>query len=219
MSKELISAYKAIREFFFPILEGEAIHYEQLTADEISTRIGTDVSNRSDRLIELSKDIYNREEDRRSNVESKANTLLSATGLTIALIANFGKSLFFDADNLGKYDQFTVYIFTLFFTLTIIYFMVSIVYAIKTLTRRGYHSLYPKDILDMTASADDYDKRIASLILEKTIKNYVVVNEKVDSMMMSQEYFKRGIVSIVIVTLILSSKLFLNYLTKYLNLL
>lgn len=208
-----------MREFFFPILEGVASQYPQLSAEQICKKLdSTSDAEKSSKLLELSKDIYEREEKRRSTVESKATTLLGAAGLTVALIANFGKPLIFESDEYLKTEPFTIYAFSLIFILTTVYFLISIHYSLKTLSRKGYHSLYPLDIIEIyNLSKDEYYRRISSLVLEKTIKNYVTGNEKVDYMVLAQEYFKRGIFSIIIITIFLSARVFINYLKAYIT--
>ncbi len=219
MFKLLINMYKYVREFFFPILEGEASQYPHLSAEQICDQLASEEDEaKALKLLDLSKDIHEREEKRISTVESKATTLLGAAGLTIALIANFGKSLLFEADNLKSIEVFTVYSFSLMFILTIIYFLISIRYSLKALSRKGFLTLTPIDVIDIYAKPSvEYYKRISSLIMENTIRNYVTSNEKVDYMVMAQEYFKRGIFSIIIVTLFLSARVFINYLMVYIS--
>lgn len=218
MCNKLIKFLHDTREFFWPLLEGEAKQYEQLSTEQILSKMKEESEKEKiDELIEMSKDIFEREENRRSTIESKATTLLGATGLTITLIVNFGKPLFLEPTNTAQLDKFTIYILSIFFIVSIVYFSNSIRFAFKALGRRGYYALYPKDVIEMKdQSSADYRKKIAAIILEKTIKNYSIVNEKVDWMVMSQEYFKRGIFSIIIVALMLSVRVFLNYLSKYL---
>lgn len=221
MRKTIKAVYVVIRELLWPCLEGEVKQPKYLTATEIIDRLKKEQDkDKINSFIEMSKEIAEREEKRRSTVEAKATTLIGATGFTITIIVSFGKPLFFEIADNSDPDLFSIYIFSFFFLLSILYFSRSILFSLKALSRKGFHTLKHKDVIEMEGlSATDYIKKIAGIILENTSNNYRIVNEKVDWMVMSQEYFKRGAFSIIIVALILAFKVFIHYLSKYINLL
>lgn len=195
---------KQLREVLWPVLEGEATRYPLKAEEIIASLEGETDKEKLDKLLELSKGIYQDEERRRAVAESKATTLLGATGLTMALIVGFGKSLIFDQVSKGG-QRFGLYVFTVAFVITMIYFSRAIHYALKTLGRAAYESMTPKDVIEIKGlSAADYGKTIATAFLAKTITNYAVVNEKVDWFVMSREYFLRAIYTIVLATILLS---------------
>ncbi len=198
-----------IREFFWPLLEGEAKHY-QIAVEKIQEALKDEKDkNKIDELLGLSKSLYDREENRRSTVEAKATTLLGATGLTTTLIVSFGKSLFFEFDKLGT---LTAFAFALFFIITLLYFWRTISYSLRALSRSGFQTMLPHEIIEMKDTDEcEYKKKIATLILDKTAKNYPPTNVKVDWMVMSQEYFKRGIHTIIIGTIVLSLLVILHW--------
>jgi multisubunit Na+/H+ antiporter MnhB subunit len=217
MWKIIKKIYIEVREFLWPVLEGEPKKPNVRSASQILDQLKKEIdSDKIKRLFEVSKEISEREEKRRATVESKATTLLGATGLTITLIVGFGKSLFVDYANSPDIDLFTVYIFSFFFLLSILYLSRSIHFSLKALSRTGFHTLRHKDVTEMDGlSAGDYDKKIAATILENTSNNYPIVNEKVDWMVMSQEYFRRGVFSVIVAALILSVKVYIFYLFLY----
>lgn len=205
-----------IREFFWPLLEGEPPKQNESSVDIILLKLGEKQDNAA-RLLEISKDICEAEDKRLSTVEAKATTILGATGLIVVLIANFGKSLFFENSHNNSDKDFAVYLFSVVFAVSIIYFFRAVYFALKAISRRGYHRIGPSELISNFKYDNKwtYDTRIAAFILEKTQKNFSIVNEKVDYMVMSQEYFKRGILIILFVAIILSLKPFLPFLLDF----
>lgn len=217
MWKKIKIIYIETREFLWPSLEGDPNKPELHLASEVLDQLKNETdSDKIDRFLEISQEMSEREEKRRTTVESKATTLLGATGLTVTLIVSFGKPLFFDSAASSDVNIFAVYTFSFFFLLSILYFFRAIHFSLKSLSRKGFHTLQHQDVVNMNGlSSVEYDKKIAATILTNTRNNYSVVNEKVDWMVMSQEYFKRGVFSVIIVTLILSTKVYIVFLLKY----
>lgn len=200
------------------MLEGEPPKQNDSSVDIILYKLGENQEN-AERLLEISKDICEAENKRLNTVEAKATTILGATGLIVVLIANFGKSLFFEDSHSTPDKDFAVYLFSIIFSLSIIYFSRAVYFAIKTISRRGYHKINPNELISNFKHDTKwtYDMRIAAFILDKTQKNFSIVNEKVDYMVMAQEYFKRGILIILFVAIILSLKPFLPFLLNFLQ--
>ncbi|MCL4476569.1 MAG: cell division protein ZapB [Nitrospirae bacterium] len=198
-----------IREFFWPLLEGEAKHY-QIAPEKIQEALKDEKEKgKVDELLSLSKSIHDREEERRSTIEAKATTLLGATGLATTLIVSFGKSLLFEFEKLGA---LTATAFAVFFLVTLLYFWRTIAYSLRALSRSGFLTMLPHEIIELKGIDEcEYKKRMAAVILDKTAKNYPPTNVKVDWMVMSQEYFKRGIYTIIIGTIVLSLLVVLHW--------
>lgn len=148
-------------------------------------------------ITATAKELVEDERDRLKTVEGKAVTLLSATGLIISLIVNFSKEI--KSAIVGSPSKIIGTIILLFFLLTIIYFLRSVWYSLKTLGRKGYHQLDVKDIIDPNLKNKiEYFKKIGSVMIASRVKNYDVINEKVEFVVTSHKYFKRGIICLVI---------------------
>jgi len=146
-------------------------------------------------FADVAKNLYVDEEMRVKTVEGKLVTLLGATGLVITLIAEFSDKInSIDANNIvGR-----IFII-LFFSSTLIYLLTSAIYALRGLDRKAYHKLDTKNIIDSKfKNKADFLKEISSCWLSNRTKNYLVINEKVDSMVMALKYFKRGMFTAVI---------------------
>lgn len=141
--------------------------------------------------------LFEDERDRLKTIEGKAVTLLSATGLIISLIVNFSKEIKTAA--VESPSKIIAMIVLLFFLLTVIYFLRSVWYSLKALGRKGYHQLDVKDIVDSKLhNKTEYFKKIGSLMVAFRVKNYNVINRKVESVVASHKYFKRGIICLAI---------------------
>jgi len=143
------------------------------------------------------EELFEDEQERLKTIEGKAVTLLSATGLIISLIVNFSKEI----KNVVIESPSVIIgaIILLFFLLTIIYFLGSVWYSLKALSRKGYHQLDVKDIIDPNLNdKTKYFKKVGSLMVASRVKNYDVINGKVEFVVASHEYFKRGILCLVI---------------------
>jgi len=148
-------------------------------------------------VAETAKELFEDERDRLKTVEGKAVTLLSATGLIISLIVNFSKEI--KGAVMESPSRIIGTIILVFFLFTIIYFLKSVWYSLKTLGRRGYYQLDVKDLIDATLiNKLEYFKRMGSIIISSRVKNYDVINNKVELVVTSHKYFKRGIICLVI---------------------
>jgi len=148
-------------------------------------------------VTETAKELFEDERDRLKTVEGKAVTLLSATGLIISLIVNFSKEI--KGAIVESSSKVIGAIILLFFFLTIIYFLRSVWYSLKALARKGYYQLDVKDIIDSNLKNKvEYFKKIGSVMIASRVKNYDVINEKVEFVVTSHEYFKRGIICLVL---------------------
>jgi len=152
-------------------------------------------------VTETAKGLFEDERDRLKTVEGKAVTLLSATGLIISLIVNFSKEI--KVAVAGAPSKIIGTMILLFFLLTIVYFLRSIWFSLKALGRKAYHQLDIKDIMDSKLKNKvEYFKKIGSVMIASRVKNYDVINEKVESVVTSHRYFKRGIICLVAVGLL-----------------
>ena len=176
--------FNVIREFLWPLL----------TKDENEEKPGfklesvTVKAENLDKALELMLKIYESEDERNKNVESKASFFIGtisvlttiAVGFTTILIkeSTFKASLFF--------------LLLLLFVMTI-YMVRTVWFAVKALERRNYFSLSAKDFLN-SAAYEAYTRQIISSVAVILMKNEDTINDKVNNMVMAQEYFKRAIV-------------------------
>lgn len=176
---------KQIREFFWPLLD------PPLENQNLGVSI-TEVTIEDENIYtayELSISYYKEEEDRKKAIESKSTIFIGTLGVTITIILGLAKLLS---------DSFSFNNGILLTALIIIslYLCRSLWFAIKALERKGYHRLSHNDFISL--KEESYLRSLIVKIINYTNKNSVVINEKVDYMVMAQEYFKRAVVTVFI---------------------
>lgn len=190
-----------IREFFWPLLEKEAIERPK----ETNLKDITVDKKYLEKTLQYAIDCYDAEIERNKTVEGKSSlfigTISVITSVIIGVTSVLVKSSAFNL-------PMTILVFLLF--ILTIYMSRTVWFSIQALERKHFHSLSIDEFITVGKKGDEYYKAQISSITNKIRKNSIVINSKVDSMTMAQEYFKRAI---VIVTLY-SFTIFLVFLSK-----
>jgi hypothetical protein len=194
------------REFFWPLLgplkkkDFELFRVEDLTIkdDDLDT------------CYDLTLRYYDSENERKKIIESKSTIFIGSIGFVIAILLSMATGLLLNPKiQLSFLTSFSI----LMWVVIVIYFCRAVWFSIKALERQEYntisHSDYVKD-------KKDFKRELITDIINKTRNNSRTINLKVDNMVMAQEYFKRGIIAVVLYSLIagiygLISKSSLNY--------
>jgi hypothetical protein len=176
-----------IREFFWPLLEkGEPQVVEQLSKDKLNIK-----NENVEKVLEFAIKNYESEDARKSIVESKASLFIGTISVVTSVIIGVTSLLF-------KAEGFSVFLCPMVFVLFIltIYMARTVWFSVQTLERKAYHTISPEDFL-IAGKKSKYYKNMIIGVINKTRRNSITINSKVDSMTMAQEYFKRAIVTIV----------------------
>ncbi len=188
----MVKLLKEIREIFFPLLEGDVPEPELFKKESFKYS-----EEETDKLIEIAKEYQTSEDDRRKEVESKASIFIG----TFAVAATIMLSLAKDFIKIKVSVTALLTIFLVF--VTIVYLCIAIIYSIKCLSRKNYEVvgfpewlLTDKDILEKK-------KELLFKLLNAVKTNQNVINEKVDYMVMAQEYFKRAVVCVGVLAMLL----------------
>lgn len=171
------------RELIWPILEGEIND----SIEEIQPKTINIQDEFLDKTIEYALKLYNEENERKKTIESKSSLFIGTiTVLSTILIAV--------TTIIVKEQVVNVFSFSLVFILFIItiYMARTILFSIKALERKSYHSISIDDFFN-SKKTGEYQKIVVSNIVNKIKNNHATINEKVDNMVMAQEYFKRVI--------------------------
>jgi len=131
------------------------------------------------------------EEDRRKSVESKAALLLSSIGLATSLV--LGANSFVGTDN---------YLWSraaLGFVCVVlcVYTLMTVLHAMRCLGRATYHRLSFEDI-NISGEREAYHRVLLKKMNENILQNQETINEKVNSMVMAQEFYLRSLITIFI---------------------
>ncbi len=187
----MVKLLKKIREIFIPLLEGDVPEPELFKKESFKYS-----EEETDKLIEIAKEYQTSEDDRKKEVESKASIFIG----TFAVAATIMLSLEKDFIKIKVSVTALLTIFLVF--VTIVYLCIAIIYSIKCLSRKNYEVvgfpewlLTDKDILEKK-------KELLFKLLNAVKTNQNVINEKVDYMVMAQEYFKRAVVCVGVLAML-----------------
>lgn len=142
------------------------------------------------KTLEYAMNGYNAQEERRKAIEGKSSlfvgTISVVTSVVIGISTTIIKSI--------QCNLFMIALYFLLFVLTI-YLLRTIWFAIKVLERATYHTLSFDDC-NLNEAKADYYKKVIAVVVNYTKRNSWVIDRKVESMVLAQEYFKRAIVTI-----------------------
>lgn len=183
---------KEIREFFWPLLAPlkkknfVPFKVEDLTANK----------NYLNTCYDLTLRYYNSENERKNTIESKSTIFIGSIGFVIAILLSMATGLLLNPKiQVSFLTSFSV----IMWIVIVIYFCRAVWFSIKALERQKYHTIGYKDY---TKKKINYMKELITDIINTTRKNSTTINLKVDNMVMAQEYFKRGIIAIILYTLV-----------------
>ncbi len=203
----IIKVFKVIREILWPMLENEENEKALLDVDtQVKIKDG-----KTKEVFDYILKIYESENERRKTIEAKSSLFIGAISVISTIIMGITAGLI----NAKKIDFEITFLVLALFLLTI-YLARTIWFSVKALERRNYQFLSVENFTKFENEKDYYENLI--LLTEKLLKrNQIVINSKVDSMVMAQEYFKRSIcviaiyMSIIFVIFIENSELNINF--------
>jgi hypothetical protein len=188
-----------IREWFWPLLEDQP---EQQVRDFSSTELVVADEN-IETVLRAAIKCYEAEEDRIKMVDTKSSlfigTITVITSVIIAVTTALVKETF-------NGSIFALVLLLFFLTL---YMARTIWFSIRVLERRSFEVIDIEDYL-LAESGPAYLRGVIITIVNKTRINARTINNKVDFMVMAQEYFKRAIVVVTLYSFVL----LLFYVTK-----
>lgn len=182
--------FSKIREFFWPLLEPENSN-DAAKEIKAETILAKDFENLKVTL-ELALRNYDAEDERRKTVESKSIIFIGTISLITTILITISKD-FFLKENI-HYNAKSI-LFIAVIVLYILYLTRTLWFSVKCLERKSYYTI---NFYLYNKSDDNYLTEIIAEIATIIDKNHKVINEKVDHMVMAQEYFKRAIVVLAI---------------------
>lgn len=186
-----------IIDLFWPILEKNKVDIQKNKYNVDDVIVPDDSVKYA---YELAQHYFEIEEKRITTVESKSIVFVG----TLSVITGIIVSLLKDLSNLPFY-------YTVIFLLSLLYFSRALIFSIKALKRGTYFSIGFIDLNIAEKTNCDYLKKMIVTLSNFADNNSITINHKVDMMTMAQEYFVRGIITILIASLILLiEKIFKN---------
>lgn len=196
-----MKVFSAIREFFWPLLEkGEVSIPKVLTIEDI--KVNGEVLERT---FDMAVNDYESEEERTKTVETKSSLFVGTISVVAMLVIGVTTLLVKDGKSIIEYDfKYRITILCILLFVLIIYVARTLWFAMQALERKAYETVSAEDYL-IEGSKEEYFRKLIVTIVNKTSKNSITINSKVDSMTMAQEYFKRAIGVIVIYSIVIFS--------------
>lgn len=185
-----------VREFLWPLLEKATTPIQSNDWNEV---IATMDDSALASALEYAQKQLQSEEDRNKIVESKSIVFIGAISVVCTMLIG-SLTLIVRLEERKLLAAITVVLLLV----TTTYFIRTIYFSIKALERRPFARLSPAQYL--FKSFDSSSKRIIlASIIKNTEINSSVINEKVNSMVMAQEYFKRGLGGLILTFLVLTA--------------
>ena len=177
-----------IREFFWPLLEkGKLQKIKILTIDDIIVN-----DENIQKVLDYSMKIYESELARNTAIEGKASLFISSLAIITSVVLAITTTLI----GQNGFNSVLFLLIWLLFFLTI-YVLRTVWFAVKVHERKSFNTFYHNDILN-TGNEDEYSRQLICTIINKTKRNSIVINSKIDNVVMAQEYFKRAIITLLI---------------------
>lgn len=156
---------------------------------------------------ETLNEIYDNEEQRGQAIEAKLSTLLSNSGIILALIAFIIPLLYDLSSKISCYLKSTILVF---FVISLVLIILSVFKSAKTLNSSNfrYHRFKAKSILSDTGDRREFIKNKIVLIEGFINKNMKTNDSRANILIEAQRYFKYGLLFIGLLSLILAALTF-----------
>lgn len=187
----MVRLLKEIREIFFPLLEGDVPEPELFKKESFKYS-----EEETDKLIEIAKEYQTSEDDRRKEVESKASIFIGTFAVAATIMLSLAK------DFIKIKVSVTALPTIVLVVVTIVYLCIAIIYSIKCLSRKNYEVVGFPEWLLTDKDTLEKKKELLFKLLNAVKTNQKVINEKVDYMVMAQEYFKRAVVCVGVLAML-----------------
>lgn len=188
----MVGLLKEIREFFWPLLEGDPSRTEPYKEEECNYS-----NDEIDSLLALVKDYQTSEDNRRKEVESKASIFIGTFAVATTIMLSLAKDFISSVVSVIDYINIAIVV------ITIIYLCRAISFSIRCLSRKNYKTFgFPKYLLSNEKAVVKKKKALLEIVNDVRL-NRDVINEKVDYMVMAQLYFNRAVLCVGILTVLL----------------
>lgn len=149
------------------------------------------------------QDIYKGEEQRRLNIAQKAIISLSATGISSAIIVGLASLILNDK---LRIDGITSILTLVAYAGALIYFLGSIIAALRVLGKSKRNCIGPDDLPPESRNKGQYLLHLSKKCLEYTIENYKLNNIQLSIVYFSQECFRNAVILLIMCGLLIGSR-------------
>ena len=158
-----------------------------------------------DQAVAYAKDEIERLERAGNTVQSKAVTLMGATGISASFILGFSGFLI---ENFSGREDWSLWLGILFFVTLALSFGATTIFSLKTNTVSAF--TYPK-LMDVNILIDKgtlpFKREYLASLLHSARKNRNVVNVKTSYLIFAQKWFRNSVVLLLLLSILLSANL------------
>lgn len=135
---------------------------------------------------------YQEEKDRVKSIEGKASMFITSSGFLGTVLIGTSNIL------IGQNDEPVFYKLMLALCLLffVVYMVSTVIYSIEALKRATYTRPDPTTLITIEKS-EQYEKNLVADLLNSTLRNQNIANQKMDNVVMAQRYFRRLMLSVL----------------------
>ena len=163
-----------------------------------------------DFILEQAEKLFDDEDKRVENIERKCSIITGFSGLAIMLSFGFVETLFKET---SMNTVNLIFLFLMFFIVNI-YLIAALINAVGGLKKRDYFRVNETNFIVIAKSTSPKIK-LAALYIENRVKNFRVINRKVDRMHLATQFFKRALIAAFLIAVcIFSFNIYSTYSSK-----
>jgi len=153
------------------------------------------------------KELFDYQETRQSTIENKLSQLMGQTGIIFSLTSLF-IPLFHK--EFSSYELYTRLLLLIPFIISLTMFLVSIYYSTKSLdiSKDRYSAGSPKTVTNYYLNTEEFIKVEINDLFTSIVTNTHLNNNKADKLINAQKYFRRGIIILGLLLIIVSIFMF-----------
>ncbi len=135
---------------------------------------------------------YQEEKDRVKSIEGKASMFITSSGFLGTVLIGTSNIL------IGQNDEPVFYklMFALCLLFFVVYMVSTVIFSIEALKRATYTRPDPTTLITIEKS-EQYEKNLVADLLNSTLRNQNIANQKMDNVVMAQRYFRRLMLSVL----------------------
>jgi hypothetical protein len=163
-------------------------------------------SDDANTLLDVSKEIFNAEEERRTSIESRASVCLAASGIITTLVVGAIRGGLIPPASPASDGGWLRIVCQWAHVPALLYLIGAATMAIRVHRGKSRFTLGPDELVDAWADgAAAFRRDTSHLLLRHTVGNYSVDNRDLEELSVAQQYLRNAVVAVVIAMLLVTS--------------
>jgi hypothetical protein len=191
---------KAVRDFFWPVLEKASSDEVRSLAEYEATEVAKIRSAKFEidpsTALTIATKIYESEEERAKSAETKSYYFLLVTAALVPLLTYLGSAIWD-----GKFGTAPRWLSLSILLIAILYLLSAAYWASRAISVRTYHTIGASDLASIWASSSPVPELVKE-VLVGAVRNQTATNDKVSAVKMGMAFLIRTICSFVLLTVV-----------------